>query len=531
LIPQGSAIRAGRVARHFREQWPLYAGGGALFALLLWVTRLRYTGGRMALTDLGTVDQALWTFVHLGRPVHSVNFPEVAFNWLGFHFSPLVLLLGPLYLLPFSPFFLQVVQVALVVSAAIPVCLAGRVLGLSLRQAQAVALLMLIHPFTTNGATWDFHEVAFAVPLIAWALYAIVSRRFGVLCVSGAALCLVKEHYGLALASLGILWAIRHRDAKRGLGLAAFGLAGLGAVLGIIMPRLSPVGSHFMTLSSANDAGLDRYGWLRLPLGEAAEAGVRGILLSPGTWLYLGILLFSFWGLSPRGGLFLLAGLADVAAALLSINPMPRSPFSYHALPLGPVLAVSAAAGLARFDPVVRSFNLTMAAVPLLALAWIFFPAPLPLAADPWELGRARQGLDVPAQPAVMSRLIRPEASVSAQGNIGYFFSRRAAIYDFPARIHDADAVALHLDYPFESFATTVFGIPFDGDRYVAGVRAVLADGTLHPVYHDDGWVLLLRGNEPLDGEGERRAAIDARLAWMEATYRVRAESPPPSGP
>jgi hypothetical protein len=62
-------------------------------------------------------------------------------------------------------------------------------------------------------------------------------------------------------------------------------------------------------------------------------------------------------------------------------------------------------------------------------------------------------------------------------------------------------------------------------------VRAVLADGTLHPVYDDDGWVLLLRGNEPLDGEGERRAAIDARLAWMEATYRVKAESPPPSGP
>ncbi len=485
----------------------------------------------MALTDLGVADQALWTFVHVGRPVHSVNFPDVAFNWLGFHFSPLVLLLGPLYLLPASPFLLQGVQVALAVSAAVPVYLASRRLDLSIRQAQVIALLMLLHPFTTNGATWDFHEVAFAMPLFGWALYAIVARRFKVLCASGAALFLVKEHYGLAVAALGILWALRHRDPKRGLILAATGLAGLAVVLGILMPRLSPAGTHVMTIAHESDLGMERYGWLRLPIGAAIDLGVRGILLDPGTWVFLGALLLSFWGLSPRGGLFLLAGLADIAASLLTINPMPRSPFSYHALPLAPVLAVSAAAGLARFAPQARPRQLMMAAVLALPLAWFFSPAPLPGAADPWELARARQGLAVPIQPAAMAGFLRPEASVTAQSNIGYFFSRRAAVYNFPARLADADAVALHLDYPFDSFATTVFGIPFDGGRYVVGVRDALANEALHPVYYDEGWVLLLRGASPIEGEETRRAAIAARLAWMEETYGVPKPAPPPAGP
>lgn len=518
--------------KHLRDQWPLYAGGGAVFFALLWVTRLRYTSGRMALTDLGGADQAIWTFVHLGRPVHSLTFPDVPFNWLGLHFSPLVLLLlGPLYLLPASPFLLQGAQVALAVSAAVPVYLAGRRVDLSIRQAQAIALLMLLHPFTTNGATWDFHEVAFAMPLFGWGMYAIVARRFGVLCASGAALFLVKEHYGLAVAALGILWAIRNREPRRGLVLAAFGLAGLAVVVGILMPHLSPAGAHIMTIAHESDRGLERYGWLRLPIGVAIEVGVRGILLDLRTWVFLGVILLSFWGLSPRGGLFLLAGLADVAASLLTINPMPRSLFSYHPLPLAPVLAMSAAAGLARFAPEARPRQLGMAAVLSLTLAWVFFPAPLPGAADPWELAHARQGLAVPPQPAAMARLLNPEASVSVQSNIGYFFSRRAALYNFPARLADADAVALHLDYPFDSFATTVFGIPFDGERYVAGVRDVLADGAFHPAYHDDGWVLFLRGDASLDGEGGRRAAIAARLAWMEETYGVTATSTPAPRP
>ena len=157
----------------------LWLAPACLFAagVYLWVARIKYVNGRMSLYDLGVFEQAIWTFLKTGRPTDSIVIPGTIFNWLGFHFSPVVLAASAIQGFTNSSFGLVVVQALLVSSAAIPVYRCCRFLQVSKAQSQWIAALMLAHPFVFNGATWDFHEVAIATPVLAWAIYWVFIGR------------------------------------------------------------------------------------------------------------------------------------------------------------------------------------------------------------------------------------------------------------------------------------------------------------------------------------------------------------------
>ncbi|MFJ4781081.1 DUF2079 domain-containing protein [Streptomyces sp. NPDC088762] len=177
--------------------------------------------------DLGIFEQAIRAYAHLNAPVADLKGPGA--NILGDHFSPIIALIAPVYRIFPGPVTLLVVQAALFALAAVPVTRAAvRILGHA--RGVAVGVAYGLSWGIQRAVEFDFHEIAFAVPLIAFALEALLARRWRAALLWGLPLVLVKEDLGFTLAALAVVIAWRARSADRRAAWTALGVA-VGAVV------------------------------------------------------------------------------------------------------------------------------------------------------------------------------------------------------------------------------------------------------------------------------------------------------------
>lgn len=231
-----------RRARPSLLPWLLAAFFTALYATL---AVARYRGFFWSSWDLAIFTEVVSHYGHLQAPVAEVK--GAGFNFLGDHFSPILAVLGPLYrLFPSAVTLLIAHSVLLGVSVvpvvgparrrlgAVPAAIVGVAYGLSFGLAQAVQV--------------DFHEVAFAVPLIAFAAAALVEERWRAAIAWSVPLVLVKEDLGATVAVVGLLvaapwrrpWAEEERVRRlAGIGLAVFGLAASALEVLVLLPHLA----------------------------------------------------------------------------------------------------------------------------------------------------------------------------------------------------------------------------------------------------------------------------------------------------
>ena len=382
-----------------------------------------------------------------------------------------------------------------------------------------------MHPFTLNGVSWDFHEIAFAVPLISWGLYAIIKKKFFLLFGATTLLLLVKEHYGLTVIGFGTLWGLYTKDWARGVVIALFGAIALAVVLFLLMPSLNPNGTHPMLspVAESMTGGMTRYAWLYEPVSRTFQLFFKDILLQLSTLIFLLLVFLSFGTPSLKGVCFFLAGIADLIAAMLSLNPMMRSPFAYHAMPMVPVMTIAMAYGLSVTKKPDRRKFLIGAPIIIGMLGYFLGPFPLPGAVDTWNIRHeVITGANWPVQINQIRKIIPFEASVSAQPNIGYFFSQRRRIHTFPAGGKD-DFVILFLDYPFDNFGLKVFNNPFDGDNFTKYVHKLLSEMRRPIVFYDSGWLLLGKATQVNENPNQKklRRHVLQRLKWMISKYRT----------
>jgi uncharacterized membrane protein len=478
---------------------------------------LRHWGLLTVLLDIGVFEQAAWTFIQTGEPTTSINAPHAVHHWLGFHFSPLVLVLSPFALVPWSAEALMAAQALIAGLAAIPIFLTARELCRNDRVALVLAIVALVHPLTANAMAWDFHENCIAVLLIAWSLWAVVTGRYLLVWLCALMLVLTKEHYGLACAGLGFLWGWRQGGwLSRAAPLAGFGLVAMAVVLFVIMPSLSVTGAHTMVSGAEEDpAGqLSRYRWMGTGVVEASGYFIEGILLQPVTILYLAVVLLGFVRFSFTGLLFLAPAVADLAANLLSANPMPRSLHSYHSAAVVPCMMAAAAHGYYRASLEQRKTFKVLVGLNL-ALAVIYSPWPFVGVLDRWGL-RDNLTTSPPEALSMAREALPPQVSVSAQGNLGAHLAKRREIYPFPAKLDSVDAVALHLDYPYRDFGVKVFGNPYDGPEMLTALEGLLDDPGWGIVFFRDDYLILRRGASQ---DREVLDAVRARVGEMRSTY------------
>ena len=222
--------------------------------------------------DLAIFAELAKDYAHGRAPI--VPIKGEGYNLLGDHFHPILILLGPVWRLFPTPLALLVVQDLLLAVSAWPLTRLATRLTTRL-VATALGLFYVLSWGFQGAAQAQFHEIAFAVPMLAWASVAFVERRWKTCALWLVPLVLVKEDMGLTLIMAGGAIALRgwqkaragepddagSGPAKRrsgrfiwawdelptavrlGARLALFGLLAFILTVFIIVPLLSPTGS------------------------------------------------------------------------------------------------------------------------------------------------------------------------------------------------------------------------------------------------------------------------------------------------
>ena len=165
--------------------------------------------------DLAIFAELAKDYAHGRAPI--VPIKGDGYNLLGDHFHPILVLLGPVWRLFPTPLALLVVQDLLLAVSAWPLTRLATRLTTRL-VATALGLFYVLSWGIQGAAQAQFHEIAFAVPALAWASVAFVERRWTACALWLAPLVLVKEDMGLTLVMAGGAMALRGwQDARAGL--------------------------------------------------------------------------------------------------------------------------------------------------------------------------------------------------------------------------------------------------------------------------------------------------------------------------
>lgn len=505
-----------------------------LYILLMAFTGLWHHWGYLTdLNDLGIFDQVIWGTLHGHWFLNTDNPYNAPINWLGYHFNPILAFFVPLYWLYPSPSWLMLAQAAALGLAAWPIY---RLASHKFRPAIGFfwALAFLINPFVLNAASWDFHPVVLDVPFIAAAFWAIEKKNIKWLYACCLVLCVSTEHFGLAVMGFGLFWAIRNRTLKPAAGLVLLGALQFYLVLGVIMPALSPTGEPIMM--SKGMGQLSRYAWL----GSSVKGVMAHVLQHPveiantvllqmGGKKYLLWLIFPFMGLPLLAPEFLLPGLSDLAANLLSSNPMPRSIAAYHSVTLIPVVTVAALYGAYRLSGWIggrASAGLAGLVVWVnVLLAAYLMPFPFPGALNLWRPVHFMSWPD-PALPKVRA-VIKPTDSISAQANIGAHFSERSMILRYPEGAYKMDKIILRLDSPTLKllpshagvFGTLAYHLQMQPADYLESIECLLDQKKYGIVLWQDPWLVL----SPQPGNPQLTRQVQQKIDRLKRQWPARA--------
>ena len=298
------------------------------------LSALQWTSYTVLSWDLGIFTQLARAYASLQAPI--VPIKGEGFNLLGDHFHPLLVALGPIYAIFPSAFTLLVVQNLLFgLSAAVITVAATRQLGTI--WGPLIGLAFGLSWGLQGAAEAQFHEIAFAVPLLAFSLSYFLRSRWLASALWAAPLVFVKEDLGLTVLVMGLVLALRmrsvnHRHALQvGLGLAAWGLVWFVLASLVILPALNPNGSW------AYPSSIDPLALLSNPLS----------LFQPEKGMTLWLMLIITGAIALRSPLVLIV-LPTIAWRFLSGNEGYWGHTWQYSAVLMPVLFAAALDGIAR---------------------------------------------------------------------------------------------------------------------------------------------------------------------------------------
>jgi uncharacterized membrane protein len=176
------------------------------------------------------------------------------------------------------------------------------------------------------AVAYDFHEVAFAVPILALVTDRLMCGRYRAAAAWAATLVLVKEDLPATVVVVGALtfWSGRRR---LGVALAAFGAGSLVLIVGVVLPALSFDGEYAY--------------WSKAGVADGGGAGVPAKLWG------LALLLIPVAFTALRSPLLLIVA-PTVGWHLLSDNPAYSGTRFHYAVMLMPVVFLAAVDGLVK---------------------------------------------------------------------------------------------------------------------------------------------------------------------------------------
>ena len=421
----------------------------------------RYRAGLTHFYDLGVYDNVIWQAAH-GRFFY---YPQYEMSFFGDHFAPLLFLFVPLYWLFAHPCLLVILQSVALSMGAIPLARATRAI---LAQAggsdgplgsehfrEAVGIVLVLLYFANVAllhiSMFDFHPLAFAIPLSLAMYQAALAGRWPRFWLTSALLLACKEESAISVASFGLVLVLFGEDRSRRRHGAVLALAA-AVYFVVVMTLIIPAFQR--PAAQAGWVYVTRYAHLGATLGEV----LRTIALHPLHTLAVSFApykLETLFQLVLPLGLLPLIGWRTLLVALPSLfygyisarNEQFRIQYQYFSVTL-PWLFISASWGLQAWGRACTRLTQRWSQRRWLAMA--LCAAPLLLAADSslyylvklkpirseffavWPHWRAIEEVRA---------IIGPDASVSATNSLAPFFSHRPEIYLSLDFIHNRDLV------------------------------------------------------------------------------------------
>ena len=221
----------------WRARLPLLLLTTGVFAVYATYAVSRQAGFLTAGYDLGIFDQAVRDYSRLRAPIVPLRGPGL--NIWADHAHPVIALAAPLYRVWDSPVTLLVLQAGLI-AASLPFVHAFTRRRVGARAALAITAVYAVGWPLQGLVDFDFHEVAFGVPLLAAAIDALDRRSDRALVIWSVLLLGVREDVGVVVAVLGVLRVLQPGVPWRRLfpgGGADGGSAGDGDGPGVRRPR------------------------------------------------------------------------------------------------------------------------------------------------------------------------------------------------------------------------------------------------------------------------------------------------------
>jgi uncharacterized membrane protein len=279
---------------------PLVLAAAATLAYgLMGVQQLQQLASRS--WDLGIFSQLAKDYAHLQAPIVPIKGDGV--NLLGDHFHPILVLLGIVWRIWPSPLALLWTQALLFGVSACPLARLA-IARLGVVPGTVLGGCYVFSFGLQSAADVQFHEIAFAVPLLAFALTALLRDRVTAAICWAAPLVFVKEDLGLTLLVLGLVIALRRPAQKlAGFALALWGTGWFVLTTFVILPLLSSSGSYEYTSNVGGLAGVFTPGEKWMTVGMLVLAvGVIGLrsplvltMLPTLAWRFTGTVEF-YWG-------------------------------------------------------------------------------------------------------------------------------------------------------------------------------------------------------------------------------------------
>jgi uncharacterized membrane protein len=331
--------------------WTIVA---AVFCAYFTISLFRFLTLTPASWDLGIYTEYVKQLALLHAPVVDVRGP--GFNLLGDHFQIGLAVLAPFFRLYPSPATLLFFQALLTAVSVFPVMSAATLL-LGRGSGRLIGFAYGFSWGLQQMVYFDFHEIALAVPLLAFALSALVRGRVRAAALWALPLVFVKEDQGFTVAAIGAylifagVWTLSGADPPLGSArfrecaiwgtlLVGWGLFWSVFVIAVIIPHFNPLHEYYYWKDGGVVSG-----------GHGVSVGSLVVQTASGwpTKLQTVILLLLPTAFAALGSPIALLALPSLLLRFVSTNTVYWGTDWHYNATVMPILFIAAAEAMARW--------------------------------------------------------------------------------------------------------------------------------------------------------------------------------------
>ncbi len=457
----------------------------------------RHDALKSYLNDLGTYDQVIWNTVHGNFFDNSSNMLDQR-NYLGAHFSPILLFFVPFYAVFATPKWLLFFQAAAAGASGLFIYFFAKEKLKKNFLAIIFLLAFLLNPFLQNGILYDFHEVVLAVFFASGAFYFLEKEKWKTFLSFSFLLVISQEHLALLVFMLGIYLMFIKKKRWLGFWVSACSGAYFVGVILIAMPFFSSTG--VAALVSGSMLYPSRYSWLGGNFFEIAKNifiypdKIAGVLFVGDRVRYMVFLITPVLSLAIYSWPIVLI-LPLLLINLLSSYSMTYSVYFYYSAIFIPFVFFSAIITFKRFFSGDVFLERMFAIFILIFSFGVFYLSSVsPLGRNSyWEdfvpSGHAEKIVEI-------EKIVPADASISVQHNLGPHFSERREIYRFPLKKDTADWIILDRFDPYTGSSSRIFDFDYalqmDFGTWKNDIETLENDPAFKKIF-DDGEYLVFK--------------------------------------